>query len=314
MSLPDASCADASARVRILCAGIAVQDQVFRLNGFPAIGAKARADALAIVPGGCAANAAIAITRLGGQARLISALGGPAKDDPIGDAILSGLAHEGVDCSHVIRMDGASSPISAIMVGGTGERTILNHRDERLSQARIGDLLHVLEGVSALLVDNRFPEMVLPLCEAARGRSLPIVLDADRPTRLTDEFLRLCTHIIFPADGLRATAGCDDLSLGLQRVADLGSAFLAVTDGAKGTLWLTPGGIAHLPAYPVAAVDTLGAGDVFHGAFALCLAEGGEETAALQFASAAAAIKCTRFGGISGAPRREEVKRFGLSP
>ena len=312
MSLPDASGADPPSGARILCAGIAVQDQVFHLDAFPIAGEKARARSLAVVPGGCAANAAIAIARLGGQARLISALGGPGKDDLTGDAILSGLAAEGVDCSRVMRIDGAPSPVSAIMVDANGERTIFNFRDERLSLARITDVAGALDGVSTLLIDNRFPEMVLPLCEAARERGMPIVLDADRPTRLTEDFLRLCTHIIFPADGLRATADCVDLSLGLRRVAQVSAAFLAVTDGANGSMWMAPDGIRHLPAYPVEAVDTLGAGDVFHGAFSLYLAEGADESAALRFANAAAGMKCTRFGGITGAPGREEVRRFGL--
>jgi len=77
-----------------------------------------------------------------------------------------------------------------------------------------------------------------------------------------------------------------------------------------GMLFLDDGEVLHLPAFPVEAVDTLGAGDVWHGAFALALAEGQGERAAIRFASATAALKCTRFGGRSGTPRREEVERF----
>jgi sulfofructose kinase len=65
-----------------------------------------------------------------------------------------------------------------------------------------------------------------------------------------------------------------------------------------------------MPAFAVEAVDTLGAGDTFHGAFALALAEGRDIQAAMRFAAAAAAIKCTRFGGIEGAPLRGEVEAF----
>jgi sulfofructose kinase len=63
-----------------------------------------------------------------------------------------------------------------------------------------------------------------------------------------------------------------------------------------------------MSAFPIRPIDTLAAGDVFHGAFALALAEGREETFAMRFAAAAAAIKCTRFGGIGGAPGRAEVE------
>jgi sulfofructose kinase len=294
----------------VLCAGIAVQDQVFHLDAFPNAGVKARARAFNDVPGGCAANAAIAVCRLGGHARLISPLGGPVGDDAIGDTILAGLGREHVDCSPCIRIDSAASPISAIIVDCKGERTIFNYRDERLSVARVADPEAALQGVSVLLVDNRFPELVLPLCEAARGRGVPIVLDADQPTRLTAEFLRLSTHIIFPADGLRATAGCDGLPSGLRRIAESSAAFLAVTDGANGVMWVASSGVRHLPAPAVEVVDTLAAGDVFHGAFALRLAEGADEVTALRFANAAAALKCTRFGGIAGAPPRGDVERF----
>ena len=65
-----------------------------------------------------------------------------------------------------------------------------------------------------------------------------------------------------------------------------------------------------MSAFPIQPIDTLAAGDVFHGAFALALAEGRGETEAMRFAAAAAAIKCTRFGGITGAPGRAEAEAF----
>ena len=74
--------------------------------------------------------------------------------------------------------------------------------------------------------------------------------------------------------------------------------------------WLDGDVLRHLPAFPIKAVDTLGAGDVFHGAFTLALAEGMPEAAALRFASAAAAIKCTRFGGGAVSPTRAELAAF----
>ena len=86
--------------------------------------------------------------------------------------------------------------------------------------------------------------------------------------------------------------------------------WLAVTAGEKGVYFLENGEVVHEPAFPLRAVDTLGAGDVWHGAFALALAEGMRERAAVRFASAVAAIKCTRFGGRSGIPSRAEVEAF----
>jgi sugar/nucleoside kinase (ribokinase family) len=81
----------------------------------------------------------------------------------------------------------------------------------------------------------------------------------------------------------------------------------AVTAGAEGSSWIADGAASHVPAPAVVAVDTLAAGDVFHGAYALALAEGRAIRDAARFASCAAAIKCSRPGGRDGAPTRAEV-------
>jgi sulfofructose kinase len=117
----------------------------------------------------------------------------------------------------------------------------------------------------------------------------------------------LATHLVFSAETLRATTGRDDLGAALGRMSAHVRGFLAVTNGADDILWWD-GSTQRLPVFAVEAVDTLAAGDVFHGAFALALAEGRHGIAALRFAAAAAALKCTRFGGGSAAPSRAEVE------
>ncbi|HEY0440843.1 MAG TPA: PfkB family carbohydrate kinase [Xanthobacteraceae bacterium] len=306
------SCADGRGDrpPRILCAGIAVHDHVFGFERFPSPGSKTRARSFAAVGGGCAANAAVAAARLGAHAALAAPLGGSGGDDPIGDRILADLARERIDCSGVVRVAGATSPISAILVDATGERLIVNHRDERLSDARVADPAALVAGYDAVLVDNRFADFVLPLCAAARLRGIPVVLDGDRPTQAAHALFAVCTHLVFAADGLRATAQRDDLADALRLIGSQAAGFVAVTDGERGTLWLERGKVRRISAYPVDVVDTTGAGDVFHGAFVLALAEGQDEIAAMQFATAAAALKCQRFGGSAGAPIRAEVDAF----
>jgi len=298
------------APVEVVCTGIAVVDAVFRVPQFPVPEAKTQASAFMFISGGCAANASIAIARLGGRARFAGPLGGPAGQEPMGDRIAAALAAEGVDCGFCVRVDGVASSISAICIDAAGERAIVNHRDDRLALARADDPAAVVARAAAVLADNRFPEFSLPICAAARSRGIPVVLDADKPTRATDALLGTATHVIFSAEGLRATAATDDLGSGLARIAANHSGFLAVTDGANGMLRLDAGSPAprRMTAFPIQQIDTLGAGDVFHGAFALALAEGRDETAAMRFAAAAAAIKCSRFGGITGAPKRAEVE------
>jgi sulfofructose kinase len=137
------------------------------------------------------------------------------------------------------------------------------------------------------------------------------VLDVDKAVEPGHPLLALATHPIFSAEALRATSGVDDLAAALT-AKPLPPGFLAVTDGAAGAYWRSgkaaQQSVRHQPAFPVRAHDTLAAGDVFHAGFALALAEGCTEERALRFASAAAALKCTRFGGIIGTPARAEVE------
>jgi sugar/nucleoside kinase (ribokinase family) len=137
-----------------------------------------------------------------------------------------------------------------------------------------------------------------------------VVIDLDLATRPDAPLLSLGTHVIASAEALRATTGCSEFGPGLACLAAHCSGFLAVTDGPNGIYWRDGERLRHLPAFTVQVIDTLGAGDVFHGAFTLALTQGRSMNEALRFASAAAALKCTRFGGGAGAPTREEVEAF----
>ena len=297
----------------VVCTGIAVLDAVFRVPQFPVPEVKTQASEFMITSGGCAANAAVAIARLGGRARFAGPLGGPPGAEAIGDRIVAALADAQVDCVACPRLPGVASSMSSICIDPRGERAIVNYRDDRLAAVRPSEPSTIVATADAVLADNRFAEFVLPICEAARARGIPVVLDADKPTHATDTLLGVASHVVFSAEGLRATAGTHDLGAGLERIAATSSAFLAATDGANGMFWLVPGtrgGSRRMAAFEIRAIDTLAAGDVFHGAFALALAAGRPESDAMRFAAAAAAIKCTRFGGITGAPTAAEVAAF----
>ena len=292
----------------ILCAGIAVQDIVFRVAQFPAPGGKCMTHEFMTVLGGCAVNAAVAVARLGGRAFYSGPLGDAA--DNVSNQLIAGMAKEGVDTGGVVRVPGATAPVSGIMVDASGERMIVTHRDKRIETARLADPDRMVADISLLLADNRFPELVRPVCEAARRRGIPIVLDADRPTVEDDPLFRIPTHVIFSGECLRATTGLDDLSAGLQRMAPRTEAFLAVSDGPGPVRYLADGAVRTMPVFKLEAIDTLAAGDVFHAGIALALAEGRDAVAAMRFGAASAGLKCTRFGGSMGAPKRDEVEAF----
>jgi sugar/nucleoside kinase (ribokinase family) len=128
---------------------------------------------------------------------------------------------------------------------------------------------------------------------------------------LSEGLLNASSHLVFSAEALHATAGMQDNEQALRRIAKLTHSFVAVTLGAHGMNWLDgEGQFRRMAGFPVHTVDTLGAGDIFHGAFALAIAEGAGIEPAMRFAAAAAALKCTRFGGAFAAPSRAEVENL----
>ena len=299
----------AHAQPLVVCAGLAVIDYVFAIER-PTWGAKQRATAFRAVVGGCAANGTVTVARLGARSRLVAPLGGPAEVDTVGDHILGWLKREHVDCASVVRMPGVTSPLSSILIDRAGERSIVTYRDPHFLPSPPSDPDALIADAAAVLVDDHLPDFVLPVAAAARRRGLPVVVDLEKHNPETEKLRALCTHLVFSADAARATAGTDKLELAVRRIARQTQGFVAATNGGDDTLFVEDGEPQRLPTFKVKAVDTLAAGDVFHAAFTLALAERRSERDALRFASAVAALKCTRFGGIAGAPTRAEVENF----
>ena len=291
---------------RILCIGMPVRDLTFRIDQLPERGFKVNASHFDEICGGNALNGAIGIARLGGRAAICG---------PMGDAretssryIFDKLAHEGIDTSQIVHIPNLVTPISNIMIDPSGERTIVTFRDPELWKVKLPDTDQLLADCSAILTENRCAEFCTDLCAEARRRGIPVIVDVDRTMSLREGLLTASSHLVFSSEALQATAGIQDDGEALKKIAKLTPSFVAGTRGSKGTLWLDEQqNLQETPAFPVHTVDTLGAGDVFHGAFALAITEHQELRQALRFASAAAALKCTRFGGAFAAPQRAEV-------
>ena len=294
---------------RILCVGIPVRDLTFRVETVPERGSKANASHFAEICGGNALNAAIAIARLGGQ---VSFAG------PMGDAgetssgfILERMVQEGIETTHIVRIPGLATPVSAIMIEPSGERTLTIYRDPGLWSVSLPDVEELLADCQAVLVESRCAAFCTGLCVEARRRGIAVVVGVDRAMALTDGLLTAASHLLFASAQLQETTGVADDAEALRNLSRLTPAFLAATRGPRGTIWLNETGeLDETPAFPVEAIDTLGAGDVFHGAFALRLSEGGDVREALRFAAAAAALKCTRHGGGLAAPHRLEIEEL----
>ena len=295
---------------RVLCAGIIVLDEVFCVDEFPRADGKVQARRFFAVNGGCAANAAVALARLGGHAILAGPMGGPPGIDENGDRVLAALSRERVDCSACQRIEGLATAMSAIFINARGDRMIVTYRDDRVATAPPADADALVADADIVLADNRFSDFVTPICAAARRRGLRVVIDGDRPTFEDDPLFRLATHLIFSSECLRETTGLADLAEGLLRVAERTEAFLAVSSGPDDIVYLRDRKPCRLPVFDIRAVDTLGAGDALHGGFALALAEGRDEVEAMRFGAAVAGLKCTRLGGSAGMPPRAEVDAF----
>jgi sugar/nucleoside kinase (ribokinase family) len=294
---------------RILCIGMPVRDLTFRVGGVPGRGSKENATHFDEICGGNALNGAIAIVRLGGRASICGPMGDSRETSS--RYIFEQLAHEGIETEHIVHMPGLVTPISAVMVDPSGERTIVTFRDPELWKVHLPPVETLLDDCAAILTESRCAEFCTDLCAEARRRGIPVVVDVDRAMSLREGLLHASSHLVFSSEPLQETADVTDDAQALNKIAKLTPSFLAGTRGPRGTIWLDEqGNIQETPAFPVHTVDTLGAGDVFHGAFTLAVTEGQELRQALRFASAAAALKCTRFGGAFAAPQRAEVEAF----
>ena len=284
----------------VLVVGSAVVDFVFEVDTLPDRPQKYRARGARIVGGGCAANAAVAITRLGGNAHLAARLA----EDPAGQLIVAGLQAERVSTVLTSKVPGGESSYSSVYVDRNGERQIMNFRGKNLQD----EPDWTLPPLDAVLTDTRWEQGAIAAMKAARERGIPGVVDAEAP--VVREALELASHVAFSRQGLDEYMPEGTLEDRLSMVASMLGSWVCVTDGAEGVYWAQGKRRGHVPAFRVTAVDTLAAGDIWHGAFTLALAEGTDELSAVRFANAAAALKCTRKGGRAGAPRREETIRF----
>jgi len=300
---------DLGARVgktRVICLGLSALDQIWRMPEFFSGGSqKIRGTEYATMGGGMAATAAVTVARLGG----IAAFWGRGGDDVAGREMSKLLSQEGVDVSQFRLFPDGQSSVSGILVGAGGERQIVNFRGRFPDEADWLPLGEVRRA-SAVLADPRWPAGAVALFSAARANGVPTILDADMAEPdIFETLLPLTDHAIFSEPALRGFAGRSDDDA-LAGIARFGCSVAAVTRGANGVSSLAGNIRHHQPAYAVEAVDTTGAGDVFHGAYALAIGARLRTDDAMSFAAAAAALKCTRPGGRAGIPSLEDCLAF----
>jgi sulfofructose kinase len=295
-------------RKHVLCVGAAVLDTLFRVHDMPKSEGKVLPYEMLQIAEGMASSAAYAVHRMGGRASLWGAVG----DDETGTRILRDLAESGIETDGMTVAPGARSALSTIIIDDHGERLIVPFYDHRLHEKKRSCTPIDLAPFDAVLVDVRWPELALDVLDVARTLGKHAILDGDvAPVEILEKLAPAATHIVFSEPAAARMTG-------LETVKDMlpvlhgryPQTFVAVTAGPAGCYWTEAGDptVHFQETMQVEAVDTLAAGDIFHGTFALAIAEGMESRAAIRLSSVAAALKCTVFGGRIGAPLRAEAE------
>lgn len=294
----------------ILCVGALTFDVILHLPTLPPAPGKYMAEALSISASGMAAIAATTVARMGHPVAFWASAG----TDVAGDFLVAEMAREGIATDFIRRVPDVPSGTATILVDAHGERIVVPYYHPVL-MGPPEDLPPIGDGAfAAVMTDVRWPAAAARALDAARSHGVPAILDLDTgPLDVLRDLAPRATHLVASVAGARLLTGADGAAVAVEALAQRHAAeVVVVTDGERGAWWTSRDrpGLHHRPAFAVDAVDSNAAGDVFHGAYAVALAEGRDMDAILTFASAAGALKCLRPGGRLAIPSRSEVDRF----
>ena len=274
---------------------------------FPTINSKMKLLQFSKQGGGQVATAMVALARWGAKTKYIGKVGG----DELGSFSLDTIREEGVDISSVTIELHANNQFAMILVDGvSGERTILWDRDERLMY-REGELKKkdICSG-KILHLDGHDIRAAIRSAQWAKKEGIPTVIDIDKVEPLTGKLIRQIDFVITSSRFPTLMTGIPDREKALIELQKQTSGFLCSTLGYEGAMALVNGEILYVKGFKIKAVDTTGAGDVFHAGFIYGLLQNWELVKILKFANAAAALKCLDLGGRKGIPALEEVQTF----
>lgn len=290
-------------------------DLVARTPRLPVPGETLIGHAFTTVPGGKGANQAVAAARLGIATQMVGRVGG----DIFGQDLLRELSGSGVDCDQVLVDRMTHSGVAVITVDDASENNIviIAGANGQIGTEDIDRLKPLLPQAKVLLLQLEIPlPAVVAAAEAAQEAGVTVILDPaparlDLPDRLyvaidiiTPNQVEASQLINFPVTNPEtATKAAEVLH---QR----GVRTVIIKLGRQGAICLTEAETFAISAFPVEAVDTVGAGDAFNGGLAAALAIGMPLPQAVRQASAVAALSVTQAGAQSSLPTREELGEF----
>ena len=286
----------------LLCVGHASYDISMAMPHHPEPDEKCVADAMQLAGGGPAANAAVCVARLGGRAGFCGYLG----NDLFGEAHVREFLAEGVDISNLVRGADAT-PVSQILAKPDGRRSVVNYKGDT---AFLGsDAVRLSKPPKVMLFDGHEPLLSMSLCRWAKEHGVITVLDAGSLHQGTRELATEVDFLVASEKFARHYSETDELSIALQRLSKH-CEHVVITQGDAGLIWSCNGESGKMNAFKVDAVDSTGAGDAFHGAFALALARDMAWPELLRFASAAGALTCTKLGARRALPDDSAMDAF----
>ncbi len=260
--------------------------------------------------GGQTATAVTFVARMGLKGKYIGKVG----SDDLGHFSLESLRSETIDTSSVIVQEGARNQYAFIIIDkSNGERTILWQRDQRLSFA---DNELKREDVCAgkvLHLDGHDHDAAIRAARWAQDAGIPVVIDLDKVVPRSEELISLVDFLITSSNFPPDFTGIADPIESLLALRKYCSGFLAVTLGAQGAMAVVGDECMRFSAYKIHAVDTTGAGDIFHGGFIYGLLQNWSLERIMSFANAAAGLNCTHLGARSGIPPLSEILQLASS-
>ncbi len=290
-------------KIDILCVGAAAYDLSFVTKSHPREDEKMVAEAFYACGGGPAANAAVVAKRLG----FTSAFAGYLGNDIYGRLHFEELQKEGVLTDWIIRGE-APTTFSVSIIKKDGRRSLINYRGATpyLDSGSI-DFSNVMPKV--ILFDGHEPNLSPDLVDFCRKNKIISILDAGSLHRGTEYLMDKTDYLICSQIFAEQFTRTRNMRKAL-RILSKYAPNLVLTLGENGLLWKRESDEGALPAFKVKAVDTTGAGDAFHGAFAVSLLNGLDFKESLRFSIAAAALTCTKIGGRMGLPYMNDIERI----
>jgi sulfofructose kinase len=282
-------------------------DILGQTDSYPELDQKTELSSLLLQGGGPVATALVTLARLGVPVAMVGAVG----DDVFGRNIRQGLAEEKVDCTYLVQSAGASSQVAFIAVDVEGHRNIFWHRGT--ARPAVPDAFPALlsNSVRILHLDGLHLEQSIAAATLARNMKVVTVLDAGTLRPGMERLLPLIDHLVVSEKFASQVVHRKDPEAALKQLAGYGADAVTVTLGKAGSLSMNADGqVFRQSAFAVAAIDTTGCGDVFHGGYIYGVLRDWPLPQTVRFAAACAALKTRAMGGRTAIPTLQETESF----